>query len=103
MVSDQLLRLSTLNERTHLRSVQSSKGIGEPPLFLGCTAFFALREAVKAARKMNGQAVGEAGQKWKLDSPATAEKLRLAIGDDLVRRAEVKRKEGEKSFLVAVA
>ncbi|KAF3001822.1 hypothetical protein E8E13_003469 [Curvularia kusanoi] len=29
----------------HLRSVQSSKGIGEPPLFLGSTVFFALREA----------------------------------------------------------
>jgi xanthine dehydrogenase/oxidase len=83
----------------HLRSVQSSKGIGEPPLFLGSTVFFALREAVKAARQMNGAGI----EGWSLDSPATSERLRLAVGDDLVERARTKRKEGEKGFLVAVA
>jgi xanthine dehydrogenase/oxidase len=82
----------------HLRSVQSSKGIGEPPLFLGSTVFFALREAVKAARKMNGK-----DKVWNMDSPATAERLRLAVGDKLVERARTKRKEGERNFLVAVA
>lgn len=89
----------------HLRSVQSSKGIGEPPLFLGCTVFFAMREAIKAARKMNGQSIlgGVGKEAWKLDSPATAERLRLAVGDDLVKRAEVLRKEGETNFFVAVA
>jgi xanthine dehydrogenase/oxidase len=79
--------------------VQSSKGIGEPPLFLGSTVFFALREAVKAAREMNGQGL----EGWVFDSPATCERLRLAVGDELSRRAEVVRKEGEKSFFVAVA
>lgn len=85
--------------------MQSSKGIGEPPLFLGCTVFFAMREAIKAARKMNGQSIlGDVGEgAWKLDSPATPEKLRLAVGDDLVKRAEVKREEGETNFFVAVA
>jgi xanthine dehydrogenase/oxidase len=83
----------------HLRTVQSSKGIGEPPLFLGSTVFFALREAVKAAREMNGKA----GEKWALDSPATAERLRLSVGDGLVERARTKRSEGESNFLVAVA
>jgi xanthine dehydrogenase/oxidase len=83
----------------HLRSVQSSKGIGEPPLFLGSTVFFALREAVKAARDMNGKG----SESWALDSPATAERLRLAVGDDLVERARTKREEGEKGWLVAVA
>jgi xanthine dehydrogenase/oxidase len=83
----------------HLRSVQSSKGIGEPPLFLGSTVFFALRDAVKSAREMNGvEAKGFA-----LDSPATAERLRLAVGDELVKRAEVQRKDGEKAFFVSVA
>ncbi|PVH91960.1 hypothetical protein DM02DRAFT_677794 [Periconia macrospinosa] len=89
----------------HLRSVQSSKGIGEPPLFLGSTVFFALREAVKAARVMNGKGVvgGVAEDSWCLDSPATAERLRLAVGDGLVERARVERKEGERGFFVAVA
>ncbi|KAF2650067.1 xanthine dehydrogenase/oxidase [Lophiostoma macrostomum CBS 122681] len=83
----------------HLRSVQSSKGIGEPPLFLGSTVFFALREAVKAAREMNGQGL----QGWELDSPATSERLRLAVGDEISRKAQVVRREGEKAFFVAVA
>jgi xanthine dehydrogenase/oxidase len=83
----------------HLRSVQSSKGIGEPPLFLGATGFFALREAVRAAREMNGRI----GDGWALDSPATAERLRLAVGDGLVERARTKRREGEEAWLVAVA
>ena len=83
-----------------LRSVQSSKGIGEPPLFLGSTVFFALREAVRAAREMNGKLGGK--EAWNMDSPATAERLRLAVGDDLVERARTVRKEGETNFLVAV-
>lgn len=82
----------------HLRTIQSSKGTGEPPLFLGATVFFALREAVRAAREMNG-----AKEPLVLDSPATAERLRLAVADDLVRKAEVVRKEGESNFFVSVA
>jgi xanthine dehydrogenase/oxidase len=95
-----------------LRSVQSSKGIGEPPLFLGSTVFFALREAVRSARQMNGKGIdidtgsGE-GEKvsrmWNMDSPATSERLRLAVGDDLVERAKVKKAAGENNFFVAVA
>lgn len=85
----------------HLRSVQSSKGIGEPPLFLGSTVFFALREAVKSAREMNGATL-KPGE-WVFDSPATCERLRLAVGDDLVRRAETVRREGDVPFLTAVA
>jgi len=85
----------------HLRTIQSSKGVGEPPLFLGSTVFFALREAVKAARKMNGVIEGPRG--FTLDSPATAERLRLAVGDEISERAKVVPKEGETSFLVAVA
>jgi xanthine dehydrogenase/oxidase len=82
----------------HLRTIQSSKGIGEPPLFLGATVFFALREAVRAARGMNG-----VKEPLVLDSPATAERLRLAVADDLVRKAEVVRKDGESNFFVSVA
>ncbi|KAL2202294.1 xanthine dehydrogenase [Sarocladium strictum] len=68
-----------------LRSIQSSKGVGEPPLFLGSTVFFALREAVKAARVMNGS--GDVG--LLLNAPSTAEKLRLAVADRLVEKAKV--------------
>jgi len=54
---------------------------------------------VLAARKMNGKN----DERWNLDSPATCERLRLAVGDDLVDRARTVKKEGETNFLVAVA
>lgn len=81
-----------------LRSVQSSKGVGEPPLFMGASVFFALRMAVGSARTDNGL-MGE----WNLDSPATGERLRLAVGDEIVRGAMVVKRDGEEDFFVVVA
>ncbi len=81
-----------------LRSIQSSKGVGEPPLFLGATVLFALREAVKSARRDNGVV-----EPLVMDSPATAEKLRLLIGDEILKQGTVVPKEGERNFWVAVA
>jgi xanthine dehydrogenase/oxidase len=78
-----------------LRSIQSSKGIGEPPVFMGASVLFALRQALVAARKMHGVT-----ERFTLDSPATAEKLRLLVGDDLVRRATVVPEDGERNFFV---
>ena len=82
-----------------LRGVQSSKGIGEPPLFLGASVLFALREPVKAAREsvvVDAQAMGV----MQLDSPATAERLRVAVGDWIVQWAKVEAQEREKGFFV---
>ena len=81
-----------------MRSIQSSKGVGEPPLFLGATVFFALREAVVEARKMNG-----VGEYLELESPATGERLRCAVGDEILELGRVVPKEGEKGFFVTVA
>ncbi|KAJ9607417.1 hypothetical protein H2200_008490 [Cladophialophora chaetospira] len=83
---------------SHLRTIQSSKGVGEPPLFLGASVVFALREALVSARKQNGVT-----EPLTLDSPATAERLRLAVGDELLKMGTVVPKEGEKSFFVTVA
>ena len=59
--------------------VHSSKNAGEPPFFLGASAFFALKQAVYAARWDAGQAA------WvQLDSPASTERVRMACGDHLV-------------------
>ncbi|KAG6360941.1 hypothetical protein INS49_012009 [Diaporthe citri] len=80
----------------HLRSIASSKGVGEPPLFLGSTVFFALREAVRAARKQNG--LGDSG--LVLDSPATAEALRCAVGDQLSRKCVVDKVKEQRPFFV---
>ncbi|KAF4949628.1 hypothetical protein FSARC_13421 [Fusarium sarcochroum] len=80
-----------------LGSIQSSKGTGEPPLFLGSTVFFALREAVKAARATNNVT-----EPLVLNAPSTAEKLRLAVADDLVRRATVEAKVDEQEFFIRI-
>ncbi|RIB09627.1 molybdopterin binding aldehyde oxidase/xanthine dehydrogenase [Gigaspora rosea] len=39
--------------KTNIKSIHSSKGIGEPPSLLGNTVFFAIRDAILAARKCN--------------------------------------------------
>ncbi|PMD30262.1 xanthine dehydrogenase-like protein [Hyaloscypha variabilis F] len=82
----------------HLRSVQSSKGVGEPPLFLGASVFFALRMAVLSARMDNG-----VEEPLVLDSPATPERLRLSVGDEILRKGTVVPKEAETNFFVSVA
>ena len=82
-----------------MRSIQSSKGIGEPPPFLGASVPFALREAVKSAREsfaVDARAIGVV----QLDSLATAERLRVAVGDWIVQWAKGEAKEGEKGFFV---
>lgn len=90
-----------IDEDWHVPTIldQLDKGIEEPPLFLGSTVFFALREAVKAARIMNGAGI----EGRSLESLATCEILRLAVGDDIVERTEVARAQGENVFFVSVA
>ncbi|KAK5046620.1 hypothetical protein LTR84_007381 [Exophiala bonariae] len=82
----------------HLRSIQSSKGVGEPPLFLGAAVLFALRDALLSARKDN-----DVKEHLTFDSPATAERIRLAAGDSILEMSRVAPKAGEKTFFVAVA
>jgi xanthine dehydrogenase/oxidase len=43
--------VSLLHGANNPKAVYSSKGIGEPPLFLSASVFFAIRQAIKAARK----------------------------------------------------
>ena len=54
----------------------SSKGIGEPPLSLAVSVVCALREAVAAYRD---------AELPPLKIPLTAERLRMACEDDIVR------------------
>jgi xanthine dehydrogenase/oxidase len=80
-----------------IRTIQGSKGIGEPPLFLGSTVLFALRDALVSARADNGVV-----EPLLLDSPATPERLRMAVGDRLAKMAQVNPREGEKPFFMVV-
>ncbi|VDM49917.1 unnamed protein product [Toxocara canis] len=61
--------------------VFSSKGLGEPPLFLGSSALFAIREAIRAFRIEHGKS-----DYFRMDSPATAEKIRLLCEDSILEK-----------------
>ncbi|XP_054265328.1 xanthine dehydrogenase-like [Macrosteles quadrilineatus] len=63
------------------RAVYSSKAVGEPPLFLASSVFFAIREAVAAARAE----VGFQGY-FRLDSPATAARIRMSCADHIAQK-----------------
>jgi xanthine dehydrogenase/oxidase len=82
-----------------LKTVQGSKGIGEPPLALGTFHFFAIKDAIQSARLDAG--LGH--DTFQLHSPATSERIRLACGDEIVKRAQVgvDSKDG-KPFFVSI-
>ncbi|XP_070578245.1 xanthine dehydrogenase/oxidase-like [Ptychodera flava] len=59
----------------------SSKAVGEPPLLLAMSVFFAIKDAIASARRdagLNGI--------FRLDSPATAEAIRMACQDDFTEQ-----------------
>ena len=84
-------------EWENLRTIQRSRGVGEPPLFMGSAVFFAIRDALKAARKQWG-----CEDILSLQSPATPERIRVSCVDPIVKRAEVRPQEGEKSFFISI-
>lgn len=56
-----------------------TQAIGEPPLFLAASVFYAIKQAIKSARSENG--LMEYFEFW---SPATVERIRLACQDQFV-------------------
>jgi xanthine dehydrogenase/oxidase len=67
--------------RNEKDTIHSSKAIGEPPLFLASSVFFAIRHAISSAREEEGL------DGWfELDSPATVERIRSACADFITKR-----------------
>ena len=56
------------------------QGLGESGVFLGCSVFFAIQDAVSAARQERGL-FGP----LKLNSPLTPEKIRMACEDKFTK------------------
>ncbi|CAF3626478.1 unnamed protein product [Rotaria socialis] len=75
-------RVSLLSESSNPRAIYSSKGIGEPPITLASSVFFALKQACMAYRKQQGFS-----DYFTLQSPATVERLRMACSDEFTNRA----------------
>ena len=61
--------------------VHSSKAVGEPPFFLGSSAFFAIRDAVDAARTERGY-----NDYFALQCPASSERIRMSCADQFTER-----------------
>ncbi|GAB1868637.1 xanthine dehydrogenase [Camponotus japonicus] len=77
----QEFNVSLLKGASNPRAIYSSKAVGEPPLFLASSAFFAIKEAIKAARKdMNIHGY------FRFDAPATAANIRNACIDNLTMK-----------------
>jgi xanthine dehydrogenase/oxidase len=76
------MRVSLLRDVPNSGTIYSSKAVGEPPLFLSASAFFALKHACMAYRREHGHQ-----EHFTLDSPATVERLRMACTDEFTQRA----------------
>lgn len=57
------------------------QAIGEPPLFLAASVFFAIKEAIKSARIDAG-----VEPEFKMDVPATCARIRMACEDDITKQ-----------------
>ncbi|KAH0559833.1 hypothetical protein GP486_003651 [Trichoglossum hirsutum] len=95
----QVFNVSMLKDVTweHLNTIERSRGVGEPPLFMGSSVFFAIRDALKSARADHGVT-----ETLSLISPATPERIRISCADPILKRAYVQPKEGEKSFFISI-
>lgn len=75
------LNVSLLKGAPNPRAVYSSKAVGEPPLFLASSILFAIKEAVKDARRDEGLS-----DKFQLISPATSARIRMACQDRFTKK-----------------
>ena len=73
--------------------IYSIQGIGEPPLFLASSVFFAIKEAIKSARAERG--ITGPFDFW---SPATAERIRMICKDQFVEMVRLPSKFIEGTF-----
>jgi len=86
--------ISLLKNAPNPKAIHSSKAIGEPPLFLAASVFYAIKDALAQARgdagsceegKGGGGGGGVENGPFPLDSPATAERIRMACPDHLTK------------------
>nr|XP_021506880.1 xanthine dehydrogenase/oxidase isoform X2 [Meriones unguiculatus] len=93
-------RVSLLRDCPNKRAIYASKAVGEPPLFLASSIFFAIKDAIHAARAQRGGS--NAKQLFRLDSPATPEKIRNACVDQFTTQCVTGTSENCKPWSVRV-
>lgn len=75
--------VSLLTDAPNPRAVYSSRAIGEPPLFLASSVFFAIKEAISEARKEE-----DLEPNFYLQSPATSARIRIACQDGITQKVK---------------
>ncbi|XP_069851873.1 aldehyde oxidase 3-like isoform X1 [Dipodomys merriami] len=90
--------VSLLTTTQNPKAIYSSKGLGESGMFLGSSVFFAIADAVAAARKERGLAPLLA-----MNSPATPEQIRMACVDQFTELVPQIDSEGCKPWSIPVA
>lgn len=83
--------VSFLQGSKNPRAVYSSKAVGEPPLFLSASVFFATKDAISSARRDAGDS-----NPFQLDSPATPEKIRMACKDNFMKQIRIETSDPSK-------
>ncbi|KAK4384529.1 Xanthine dehydrogenase 1 [Sesamum angolense] len=72
--------VSLLKDAPNDKAIHSSKAVGEPPFFLASAVFFAIKDAIIAARAEEGLTGW-----FPLDNPATPERIRMACIDEFTK------------------
>jgi xanthine dehydrogenase/oxidase len=78
----EVFNVTLLDDVENPLAVHSSKAVGEPPFFLGTSVFYAIKDAVKAARKQN---LGH-DDYFEFRLPATSERIRLYCADPIASK-----------------
>ena len=66
---------------THNAFIFHFQAVGEPPLFLAASVFFAIKKAIQASREDAGITTP-----FTLYSPATVERIRMACADQFTQQ-----------------
>ncbi|KAM4693535.1 xanthine dehydrogenase/oxidase isoform 2-T2 [Discoglossus pictus] len=78
------MNVSLLRDCPNNKAIYSSKAVGEPPFFLSASIFYAIKDAITSARAESGHTGS-----FRLDSPATPERIRNACIDDFTKLSPV--------------
>lgn len=71
----EIFNVTLLDKVENPFAVHSSKAVGEPPFFLGASVFYAIKDAVMAARSDSSY--------FEMRMPATSERIRMYCVDEL--------------------
>lgn len=75
--------VSLLKGTGNPRAIYSSKAVGEPPLFLAASVFFAIKDAICSSRRDN-----DYEEHFELISPATAARIRIGCRDKFIDKVK---------------